>query len=214
MIVWLLLRWCLSITWRLLFQFLQRLQKNQTGNCFIMSWFSGLIYCRFSEFALSWFKATKPWTGWGSGKNWKVNNERSWWRQSRDKRRTNCCRICKSRNPKHVTSKSPTWAVGVNCNNIRATILFFYFLCIPRCKTLLMISSVARFKITLKALTINTRGMQCLKKESCTGFDCRGDLEQTPGLSKKNYKLSWTNEDKYIEISGVRPKQLKFYKLP
>ena len=50
--------------------------------------------------------------------------------------------------------------------------------------------------------------------DSCAGFDCGGGLEQTPGLSKKNYKPSWAKEDKYIDISGVRPGHLKFYKLP
>ena len=37
--------------------------------------------------------------------------------------------------------------------------------------------------------------------QSCAGFDCAGGLEQTEGLSNKNYKPGWAK--RCINISGV-----------
>jgi hypothetical protein len=49
--------------------------------------------------------------------------------------------------------------------------------------------------------------------ESTQGYDCGGGLEQTDGLSKKNYKPSWAKGNTPLQIDEVRPAYFKFFKL-
>ncbi len=48
--------------------------------------------------------------------------------------------------------------------------------------------------------------------DSCKGFDCSGGLEQTEGLSKRNYRPGWAAKCPYINIAGVRPAYFKFHR--
>ena len=44
------------------------------------------------------------------------------------------------------------------------------------------------------------------------GFDVGGGLEQTTGLSKKNYRPKWASTMTHVAIDGVRDQYFKFYK--
>ncbi len=50
--------------------------------------------------------------------------------------------------------------------------------------------------------------------EPVRGFDTGGGLEQTAGLSNKNYRPGWAAAYEPVVVSGVRPTHYKFYREP
>ncbi len=50
--------------------------------------------------------------------------------------------------------------------------------------------------------------------EPVLGFDISGGLEQTAGLSNKNYRPGWATTYEPVVVSGVRPTHYKFYREP
>jgi hypothetical protein len=50
--------------------------------------------------------------------------------------------------------------------------------------------------------------------DNTTGFDVGGGLEQTPGLSKKNYRPKWSLDFEAKNVTNVRPVLFKFYRQP
>jgi len=50
--------------------------------------------------------------------------------------------------------------------------------------------------------------------ESTAGFDIKGGLELTPGLTRKNYRPGYVNTYEPVSVAGVPEKYFKFYRQP
>lgn len=53
-----------------------------------------------------------------------------------------------------------------------------------------------------------------MEDDSIRGFDTSGGLEQTPGISKKNYRPGWATQYEMVVIAGTRSSHYKFYRQP